>query len=100
MNEITLAIQKIIDSNNIKNDKEFYDIQDVCFILGLSKSTVYKKNANRFIPSFKPNGSKKVYFLKKDVSDYLHENRFMSQQEILQQSNNYFQNQKGGNHDR
>lgn len=95
MEDILLAIEKLIDSKIIKNEKEFFDIQEACFYLGISKSTLYKFNFRKVIPYFVPTGSKKCYYLKSDLNKYLSENRFMSKREMDEQANSYFTQKKG-----
>lgn len=96
MTEILLAIEKLIDSKLISNEKEYLDVQETCFFLGISKSHLYKLNFRKVIPFFKPTGSKKVYYQKSDLVKYLTENRFMSKSEMDTKTQKYFQNKRGG----
>lgn len=95
MSDILLAIKELIDNKINKIEKEYFDIQDACIFLGLSKSTVYKFNYRKVIPYFRPSGSKKVYYHKSDLINYLSENRIMSQKEVLEKSQKHFQIKKG-----
>jgi len=98
MKELLLAIEKLINNSNIKNEKEFLDVQEACFYLGISKSTLYKYNLRNVIPYFRPTGSKKAYYLRTDILKYLSENRFMSKREMDDKSSSFFTQKKGENY--
>ncbi len=89
-------IEKIIDKKLISTQKEILDISEACILLGVSKSTLYKKNHRKEIPYFKPKHSKKVYYHRQDLIDYMTENRFMSKSEMEAKTQSYFQNKRGG----
>lgn len=94
--ELLFAIEKLIDSKLISNEKEYLDVQETCFFLGISKSHLYKLNHRKVLPFYKPSGSKKVYYLKSDLVKYLTENRFMSKSEMEVKTQSYSQNKRGG----
>lgn len=94
MDDILLAIEQLIDSKLTKKEKDYLDVQEACFLLSISKSTIYKFNLRKVIPYYRPTGSKKIYYLKKDVLKYLSENRFMSKREMDEQSSNFFNQRK------
>lgn len=98
MTEILLAIEKLIDSKLKNIDKEYLDVQEACFLLGISKSTIYKLNFRKELTFFKAKGGKKVYYKKTHLIEYLTKNRFMSQSEIKAKTLNYFENKEGGQH--
>lgn len=89
-------IEKIIDKKLISTQKEILDVSEACQLLGISKSTIYKKNFRNEIPFFKPKNSKKVYYNRQDLIDYMTENRFMSKSEMETKTQSYFQNKRGG----
>lgn len=94
---ILFAIEQLLNSKLDKVcNSEYLDSQDACIFLGISKSSLYKKNLRKEIPYYKPNGSKKVYYKKEDLISYITQNRLMSQQEMQQQTTQYFTHKKGG----
>lgn len=98
-NDLLNAIEKLIDKKLTSNtEKDYLDVQETCFFLGISKSHLYKLNYRKVIPFFKPTGSKKVYYLKTDLVKYLTENRFMSKSEMESKTQSYFQNSKVANY--
>ncbi len=94
--ELLFAIEKLIDRKLISNEKEYLDVQEACFFLGISKSHLYKLNFRKIIPYYKSSSGKKVYYLKKDLIKYLTEYRFMSKSEMEITARNRFQEDKGG----
>lgn len=95
MNDIFLAIEKLLDSKlSVSSDKPL-DSQEACFFLGISKSTLYKMNLRKEISYFKPNGGKKVYYLKEDLLNYATRNRLKSQEEIKQEADLFLKERKG-----
>lgn len=96
--DLLFAIEKLIDSKLISNEKEYLDVQETCFFLGISKSHLYKLNFRKVIPYYKPVGGKKLYYHKKDLLKYLTENRFMSKSEMDIKAQSHFQNNRGGNY--
>ena len=96
-NDLLNAIKKLIDKKLTSNtEKDYLDVQETCFFLGISKSHLYKLNYRKVIPFFKPTGSKKVYYLKTDLVKYLTGNRFMSKNEMEIKTQSFFQNKRGG----
>lgn len=70
----------------IHSDKPL-TITEAAEFLGVSKSTMYKFSCSHLIPHFKP--GKKVYFLKKDLIDYVMQHRIKSMKEIEVEAENY-----------
>lgn len=64
--------------------KEVVTLDEVCFLTGLAKSTVYKLTANKAIPHY-TNG-KHLYFKKSEVEQWLTRNRIGSQLEDEQKA--------------
>ena len=52
--------------------KEYYSVQDLSELIGLSKSSIYKLTGNREISFYKPFG-KKIFFSKEQVEKILKE---------------------------
>lgn len=79
--------------------KNVLNLDDVVLISGLSKSTLYKKTANRELPYYRAEGGKQIFFRKDEVENWLTRNRVSSQDEDEQRAiNGYFCNKvkKGG----
>ena len=68
--------------------KTMLNVEEVAFLLGLSKSWVYKAVMDRTIPYYKPNG-KQVYFERAEVEDWLRQNRIATAEEINQEAEKY-----------
>ncbi len=66
------------------------DLDQASLYMGTSKSTLYKRTANRKIPFSKPLG--KLIFLKADLDQYILENR------VPQRSQTQFNNLKFNTH--
>jgi predicted DNA-binding transcriptional regulator AlpA len=97
MQNIIHALEDIIlGSKLFKINKDYLDSQDACFFLGISKSTLYKMNLRKELPYFKPRNSKKVYYLRTDLVEYITQNKLMSQAEITEHSINFLNKKKGG----
>lgn len=64
--------------------KEYLTLSEACIMLGISKSTMYKKTHNRILGFSKP-GGKLIRFLKSDLENYLASNHHSSKDEIEQQ---------------
>lgn len=87
--DILSAIQLMLDSRFVKIQNEYLDIQGACFFLGISKSTMYKLNFRKAIPYYRPSGSKKIYYKRVDLENYITQNRLMSQAEINAESSKF-----------
>ncbi|WP_309613991.1 helix-turn-helix domain-containing protein [Flavobacterium sp.] len=98
MENILTSIEKLLDSKFSNIQSEYLDIQGACFFLGLRKSTVHKLNHRKIIPYFKPLGSKKCYYLKSDLVEYMTKNRLKSRQEINDEAQRYLSERKGGSY--
>ena len=76
--------------------KNVLNIEDVAFMLGVSKSNVYKLTCNKEIPYYRPNG-KYVYFDRSEVESWMKQNRQASKAETEQIAiNHVVLSQKGG----
>lgn len=79
-NDVVFAIKQLLSQQKIQ--EKYLDSSDVCKLLGISKSTLYKMNLRNAIPFFKPKNGKKLYYIEKDVIDYITGIRFSSKQEL------------------
>lgn len=96
MNEILKRFDRL-EQLTLLAAKEVVTLDEVCFLTGLAKSTVYKLTANKAIPHY-TNG-KHLYFKKSEVEQWLTRNRIGSQLEDEQKAvADYFCNKvkKGG----
>lgn len=93
-NDILSAIAQLL-GNRLGSVGDYVDSQGACFILGISKSTLYKLNFRKAIPYYRPNGSKKIYFKLADLENYIAQNRLMSQAEINAEASRFLDT-KGG----
>lgn len=68
--------------------KNVLDLNDVSILTGLSKSHLYKLTCAHQIPYYKPNG-KQIYFDRKEIENWMKQNRVATNSEIEQQASNY-----------
>ncbi len=68
---------------------EILNMDEAINYLNVSKSCLYKKTSQKQIPYYKPPGCKKVYFLKKDLEDWILSNKINSVTEIGNQIESY-----------
>jgi len=68
--DIQKEIKKLLELQTvIAMNKELLNINDVCVLTGLSKSTIYKLTASRKIKHFKQ--AKHLYFNRTDIESWL-----------------------------
>lgn len=68
--------------------KNVLNLDDVSALTGLSKSYLYKLTYNKDIPHYKPHG-KQVYFDRKEVEDWMKQNRVATNAELEDQAVTY-----------
>lgn len=95
MQTILSAIEQLLDKKMNSGDNDFLDVQQTCFFLGISKSTLYKLNFEKKIPYYKANGSKKVYYKKSELIAYITQNRLKSKAEIEAEARQFLKERKG-----
>ena len=64
--------------NTVNN--EVFTLDEACEYLSISKSSMYKMNMEKVIPFYKP--SRKVYYKKSDLDEYLSSNRMEADSNI------------------
>ena len=69
-----------IERNTLLAAKNVLTFDDVALLTGLSKSHLYKLTSTHQIPYYKPSG-KNIYFDRKEVEDWLRQNRANTEQE-------------------
>lgn len=84
MNELK-ALEKKLDLL-IQVQEKPYTVAMACEYMGISKSTLYKLTSERKIDFYKPNGQL-LYFKKKDLDDFVFENRFKRIVETIKNAN-------------
>lgn len=77
------------------NTKEVLTSDEVARYIGMSRSYVYKLTMRHEIPHYKPNG-KMCYFNRKEVEEWLQQNRVATNSELEARAQAYCANKKGG----
>ena len=85
MEEKILSELDAIKRYSLLAAKNVLDFNDAVLLTGLSKSHLYKLTCTRQIPHYKPNG-KYVYFDRKEIEDWMRQNRVNTQTEAEQQA--------------
>lgn len=87
MSEIEKIHQKLdtIERYSLLSAKNVLSIDDVVCLTGYSKSKLYKLTYERKIPHYKPN-SRVLYFDRKEIEDWMRQNRIASVDEIETQA--------------
>jgi len=68
--------------------KNVLNLEDVALLTGYSRSHLYKLTCTHQIPYYKPQG-KVIYFDRKEVEDWMRQNRVSTTQEAEQQAAAY-----------
>ncbi|MFZ1730412.1 MAG: helix-turn-helix domain-containing protein [Bacteroidota bacterium] len=74
------ALESKIDSIGLSN-KSILTFKEACRYLDFSSSYLYKLTSLAQIPHYKPRG-KRVYFERRDLDDWLRQNRVRSENEL------------------
>ncbi len=65
--------------------KDILNLEEACFFLGISKSTMYKiTSEGKKLRFFKPSG-KLIYFKRKDLEDFMLQNEVKPLQDSLEE---------------
>ncbi len=100
VNRIYSKIEKIEEllvknqSLTLKHSEEFLTVEETANFLSLSIPTIYGLISRNAIPSMKR--SKRVYFSKMELENYLKEGRKKSSEELIKETDNFILNKKGG----
>lgn len=81
------------------SSKELLNLNDVAILTGLSKSYLYRLTSTHKIPYYKPSG-KIIYFDRKDVEDWMKQNRVASTQEAEASAVNYVVGKEAAGYER
>lgn len=68
--------------------KQMLTVEDVVFITGLSKPSIYRYMASGSIPHYKPNG-RRAFFNKTEIEKWLQQNRVLTTDEINSKATTY-----------
>ena len=90
-----LILQRLetIERYSLLGAKSVLLIDEVALLTGLSKSRLYKLTCGKQIPFYK--NAKMLYFDKKEVEDWMRQNKSISQMEAEQKADAYLV-RKGG----
>lgn len=96
LESLILGLSKSEQSNrNLDNQGEFFNIQEASEFLTLKVPTLYQKVSRREIPFLKR--SKRLYFKREDLIEYLEKGRVKSVSEIQEEADNLFKKRGGLN---
>ena len=84
-NQIILERLAAIERYSLLAAKNVLNIDDVVLLTGLSKQHIYKLTCKGQIPFYKPNG-KNMYFDRKEIENWMKQNRHNTQEEAEQQA--------------
>ncbi len=84
-------------SSSTEQSDQLLTVPETAIFLDLAEPTIYTKNSRGQLPSIKPPGSKRIYFLKSDLIEYLKKSRRKTNAEITGEAESYLK-KKGGNH--
>ena len=77
-----------IERNSLLAAKNVLCFDDVRLLLGVSGSHLYKMTSGRKLPFYRPNG-KMLYFDRKEIEEWMKQNRVKTQQEIESEAVNH-----------
>lgn len=83
-NKFLVKLDEIQQEIKANNNKEILTIQDVCLMIGLSKSYIYRLTSERQIPHYKPL-NKVIYFKRSEIELWIFKNRIHSIEELKTQ---------------
>lgn len=89
-NELQQQLDRI-ERNSLLAAKNVLTFDDVALLTGYSKSHLYKLTCYGKIPHYKPAG-KQVFFDKKELEDWLRQNRSISESDVEEAADNYLMN--------
>ena len=91
--EIILEKMQAIERYSLLGAQSVLLIDEVALLTGLSKSRLYKLTCGKQIPFYK--NAKMLYFDKKEIEDWMRQNKSISQMEAEQKADAYLV-RKGG----
>lgn len=88
MNTKQLEERLEIIENLLLSQKNVLIFDEAVKFTGLSRSYLYKLTSSQKIPHYKPNG-KMLYFDRKEIEDWMKQNKVISTDEIEEMADNY-----------
>lgn len=88
MEELILSKLEAIERYSLLAAKNVLTIDDVAVLTGMSKSHIYKLTCSKQIPFYRPNG-KTLYFDRKELEEWLKQNRVLTTAEAEQKAVSY-----------
>ena len=89
-------IERILNENDLNketaNNDQFLNVQQAAEFLGLAVPTIYSKVSKRELPVMKR--SKRLYFSKDELTNYLKEGRKLTYREIEESADKYLLSNK------
>lgn len=95
------VVRKIGNLNAFKSLNEIdpnerLNARQAAQFLDISLTTLYSKNSLGELPSYKAPGSKKIFFFKKDLLEFLKEGKKKSIEDFKKETSSYLVKRKGG----
>lgn len=81
-NEVVRKLTLLNNSNNNDIQDDIININGASLITGLSVATIYSKVSKREIPYNKPKGSKRLYFSKSELTEFIKKGRVKTTEEV------------------
>jgi len=81
----------------IEQEEVLLTVQETANFLKLSIATVYSKKSKGELPFCKPIGSKRVYFSKQALTEYIKEGKSLSNSEVDTIAESFINSKAGGN---
>ncbi len=99
LSEFRLELKQLDSQSNETTDTRLNTAEAAAF-LGITIPTLYTKNSKGELPSCKPVGTKKLFFLKSDLENYVKQGRRKTKLEIEAEATEFFNKKNGGSHER
>lgn len=80
-------LEKLLCENGVYL-KDILTLEEGCYYMGFTKSTMYKLTSTEQIPHYKPNG-KKIFFKREELNNWLLRNKSCSIEELQQKANDF-----------
>ena len=85
MNQLDIILKRLDQiESNLTSEKTIINIDEVCILTGITKSTMYKLTSTNQIPHYKK--VKQLMFDKREVIDWIKEGRVKTLDEIHRSS--------------
>lgn len=98
-NEVVRKLSLLNNSNNNELQDDIININGASMITGLSVPTIYSKVSKREIPFSKPKGSKRLYFSKSELTEFIKTGRVKTAEEVYRDAEISI-NRKGAKHEK